>query len=106
MEKSLQRVLQRNNKDQYTLTIPKHVVQILSWNDKDEVAFNFEQGKLFINKGEGQLTRRLQCTNKQQYILTIPKHLVLLLNWQDKCVIRFGFDSGKLSIVKENGVAN
>ncbi len=49
------RKLQRTPKDQYTLTIPKTLVQILGWGEKDEVEFGFEKGKLTlkrIKKGE------------------------------------------------------
>ena len=44
------RRLQKTPKDQYTLTIPKTLVQILGWNDKDEIEFGFEKGKLTLKR--------------------------------------------------------
>ena len=37
MAKGITRKLQKTPKDQYILTIPKTLVQILDWNDKDEI---------------------------------------------------------------------
>jgi len=48
--KGITRKLQRTPKDQYTLTIPKTLVQILGWDDKDEIEFIFEQNKLTLRK--------------------------------------------------------
>ena len=50
MAKGITRKLQRTPKDQYTLTIPKTLVQILGWNDKDEIEFGFEQNKLTLRR--------------------------------------------------------
>ena len=44
------RKLQRTPKDQYTLTIPKTLVQILGWDEKDEIEFGFEKGKLTLKR--------------------------------------------------------
>lgn len=44
----LSRRLQKTNKDQYVLTIPKTIVQLLNWKDKDEIEFGFEKGKITI----------------------------------------------------------
>jgi len=44
------RKLQKTPKDQYILTIPKTLVQILGWDDKDEIEFGFEQNKLTLRK--------------------------------------------------------
>jgi len=49
----LARKLQKTNKDQYTLTIPKTLVQLLKWKDKDEIEFGFEKGKITITKEKG-----------------------------------------------------
>jgi bifunctional DNA-binding transcriptional regulator/antitoxin component of YhaV-PrlF toxin-antitoxin module len=48
--KGITRKLQRTPKDQYTLTIPKTLVQILGWNDKDEIEFIFEKDKLSLRR--------------------------------------------------------
>ena len=50
MAKGITRRLQRTPKDQYLLTIPKTLVKILEWNDKDEIDFGFEQGKLTLKR--------------------------------------------------------
>ncbi len=47
---SLRRNLQRTNKDQYILTIPKHLVQLLNWQDKSIIEFGFYKDKLTIKK--------------------------------------------------------
>jgi bifunctional DNA-binding transcriptional regulator/antitoxin component of YhaV-PrlF toxin-antitoxin module len=46
----LTRKLQKTNKDQFTLTIPKALVQILDWKDKDVIEFGLERGKITITK--------------------------------------------------------
>lgn len=97
------RRLQRTNKDQYLLTIPKHLVDLLNWQDKAEIEFGFTDGRITLKTRKpglkkGKLTRRLQKTNKDQYLLTIPKHLVDLLNWQQKSSIEFGFTDGKITL--------
>jgi bifunctional DNA-binding transcriptional regulator/antitoxin component of YhaV-PrlF toxin-antitoxin module len=48
------RKLQKTNKDQYTLTIPKNIVQLLNWKDKDEIEFGMEKGKITITKAKGK----------------------------------------------------
>ena len=50
MSKGITRKLQRTPKDQYILTIPKTLVQILGWNEKDEIEFGFKDGKLTLKK--------------------------------------------------------
>lgn len=50
MKKGITRKLQRTPKDQYTLTIPKTLVQILGWDDKEEIEFEFEEGKLTLKR--------------------------------------------------------
>lgn len=49
---NLTRKLQKTNKDQYILTIPKSLAQILKWKDKDEIEFGFAQGKITLTKGK------------------------------------------------------
>ena len=44
----LRRRLQKTNKDQYLLTIPKHLVDLLDWRVKDKIVFGFEEGKLTL----------------------------------------------------------
>ena len=46
----LSRRLQKTNKDQYILTIPKHLVDLLEWHDKDKIEFGFEDGKITLRK--------------------------------------------------------
>ena len=97
------RRLQRTNKDQYLLTTPKHLVDLLNWHDKAEIEFGFTDGRITLKARKpgfkkGKLSRRLQMTNKNQYLLTIPKHLVDLLNWQQKSSIEFGFSDGKITL--------
>lgn len=50
MKKGITRKLQRTPKDQYTLTIPKTLVQILEWADKEEIEFKFEHDKLVLRR--------------------------------------------------------
>lgn len=44
------RKLQRTPKDQYTVTIPKTLIDILGWENKDEVEFKFEGDKLTLKR--------------------------------------------------------
>lgn len=46
----LKRRLQKTNKDQYILTIPKALVDILDWKDKDEIKFSLEKGSIKISQ--------------------------------------------------------
>ncbi|MBS3148931.1 hypothetical protein J4219_08700 [Candidatus Woesearchaeota archaeon] len=48
--KGITRKLQRTPKDQYILTIPKTLVKVLEWGDKDEIEFGFESGKLTLKR--------------------------------------------------------
>ena len=50
MSQGITRKLQRTPKDQYTLTIPKMLIEILKWSDKDEIEFGFQKGKLTLRK--------------------------------------------------------
>lgn len=50
----LTRILQKTNKGQYILTIPKSIAQLLEWNDKDEIEFGLEKGKITITKKKGK----------------------------------------------------
>ena len=54
MNLKLTRKLQKTNKDQFILTIPKSLAQVLKWKDKDEIEFGFERGKLTITKSKGK----------------------------------------------------
>ncbi len=54
MNVKLTRKLQKTNKDQFILTIPKSLVQILNWKDKEEIEFGFERGKITITKAKGK----------------------------------------------------
>ena len=46
----LSRKLQKTNKDQYILTIPKQLVDLLGWKNKDKVEFGFENGKIVLTR--------------------------------------------------------
>jgi len=48
--KGVTRKLQKTQKDQYTVTIPKLLVQLLQWADKDNIEFDFEDGSVVIKK--------------------------------------------------------
>lgn len=50
----LTRKLQKTNKDQFILTIPKSLAQILDWKEKDEIEFGLERGKVTITKTKGK----------------------------------------------------
>ncbi|MBS3124854.1 AbrB/MazE/SpoVT family DNA-binding domain-containing protein [Candidatus Woesearchaeota archaeon] len=50
MSTGITRRLQRTPKDQYTVTIPKTLVKLLKWNNKDELEFDFENGKLTLKR--------------------------------------------------------
>lgn len=50
MTERITRRLQKTPKDQYTVTIPKTLVQILGWEDKDEIEFGFEDGKITLSR--------------------------------------------------------
>lgn len=44
----LSRRLQRTNKGQYLLTVPKQIVDLLGLLDKQEILFGFEKGKIVL----------------------------------------------------------
>lgn len=44
----LSRRLQRTNKGQYLLTVPKQVVDLLGLHDKQEILFGFEKGRIVL----------------------------------------------------------
>lgn len=48
------RKLQKTNKEQYLLTIPKTLVDILNWKDKDEIEFVLDKGNVVIKKKGGR----------------------------------------------------
>lgn len=52
MAKGITRKLQRTPKDQYTVTIPKTLVQILGWDDKEEIEFIFEKDRLTLRRAK------------------------------------------------------
>ncbi len=85
----MKRKLQKTNKDQYLLTIPKKVIKELGWQDKTELSFQYENSALFLQQKPGAITRRLQRTNKNQYLLTIPKTLIAVTGWLPKEAITF-----------------
>lgn len=46
----MKRRLQRTNKDQYLLTIPKSLVEILKLKEKDEIEFILHKDGIMIRK--------------------------------------------------------
>jgi bifunctional DNA-binding transcriptional regulator/antitoxin component of YhaV-PrlF toxin-antitoxin module len=48
------RKLQRTAKDQYTLTVPKTLVQLLNWSEQDLVEFGLEGNTITIKKAPKQ----------------------------------------------------
>lgn len=47
---ALTRRLQKTNRDQYTLTIPKQLIELLNWNEKNTIEIGFEDGKITLQK--------------------------------------------------------
>ncbi|MBI2564682.1 AbrB/MazE/SpoVT family DNA-binding domain-containing protein [Candidatus Woesearchaeota archaeon] len=45
----LKRKLQKTNKDQYILTIPKALVEVLNWKDKEVIEFIFDADKIVLH---------------------------------------------------------
>ena len=52
MAEGITRKLQRTPKDQYILTIPKTLVQILGWDEGDKIEFGFSDNKLRMKKAK------------------------------------------------------
>lgn len=46
----LNRKLQETGKGQYTLTMPKQIVELLGWKPQDNIEFNLQGDKLLITK--------------------------------------------------------
>jgi len=47
---SLQRKLQRTSKDQYTITIPKAIVQLLKLKEKEALTFSLEGDSIVLRR--------------------------------------------------------
>ena len=45
------RKLQVTPKGQYTLTLPKNIIQLLQWQTHDIIIFGFDHGKINLSKG-------------------------------------------------------
>ncbi len=102
----LTRRLQRTNKDQYTVTVPKALVELLGLKARDKISVSIVEKKLVLGKavrGSGP-KRKLQCTNKDQYTLTIPKALVQVLGLREQDVLVFGL-SGSTITLQQEGLA-
>jgi len=54
----LSRRLQKTNKDQYILTIPKQLVDLLGWKEKNRIEFGFEDGKITLRRDVQKISRR------------------------------------------------
>lgn len=100
----LSRKLQRTNKDQYTVTIPKALVDLLSWKEQSEITFNHKRNALALSKQRKKdaISRQLQKTNKDQYTITIPKTFIELLNWKEQQQISFSLDNNNLILRGEH----
>jgi bifunctional DNA-binding transcriptional regulator/antitoxin component of YhaV-PrlF toxin-antitoxin module len=48
---ALKRRLQRTNKDQYTVTVPKALVELLRLQEQDELEFGLKGGTITLRKG-------------------------------------------------------
>lgn len=44
------RRLQKTNKDQYTLTIPKTLVEVLGWDAQDQLSFSMQGSTIVLSK--------------------------------------------------------
>lgn len=44
------RRLQKTNKDQYLLTVPKTLVDVLNWKEKDNIEFSLDKGHIIITR--------------------------------------------------------
>ena len=51
-----QRRLQKTNKDQYTITIPKTLVEVLGWDAQDQLSFSLQGDSLVLSKIDPPLT--------------------------------------------------
>lgn len=51
---ALTRRLQKTNRDQYTLTIPKSLIEILDWNEKSEIEIGFDGSKITLQKSKSK----------------------------------------------------
>lgn len=52
----MKRTLQKTNKDQYILTIPKSLCEIKKWNGGDEISFSISKNnKIIIEKLKGNI---------------------------------------------------
>ena len=94
------RRLQRTNKNQYLLTIPKTLVAVLGLRPQQAVTFSLVKDAVQVRKGTQLPSRRVQCTNKDQYTLTMPKTLIDVLMWRGKDSIGFSLDKESLCIRK------
>lgn len=105
---ALTRRLQRTAKSQYTLTVPKALVELLRLKEQQRLAFSLEGASILLHTkpvARG-LTRRLQRTKKDQYTLTIPKALVELLGLKEQDLLAFSLSGDRISLakVKKGGV--
>jgi bifunctional DNA-binding transcriptional regulator/antitoxin component of YhaV-PrlF toxin-antitoxin module len=49
---AIKRRLQRTSKDQYTITIPKALVEILGLHEQDVFEFSLEKGAIVLKKAQ------------------------------------------------------
>ncbi|GEM_PF-2928013 len=47
---ALTRKLQKTNRGQYTLTVPKQLIDLLDWNTQSVIEFGFDKGKITLQK--------------------------------------------------------
>ncbi len=46
----VKRKLQRTSKDQYTLTIPKSIVELLGWKEHEPIEFGLDHDKITLKR--------------------------------------------------------
>lgn len=99
---ALTRRLQRTAKGQYTLTVPKALVELLRLKEQQPLAFSLDGVSivLHVKPAARSLTRRLQRTKKDQYTLTVPKALVELIGLKVQDALEFSLDGDKIVLVK------
>lgn len=100
----LSRKLQKTNKDQYTVTIPKALIELLDWKEQNELTFYHQKNFLALSKQRKKdlPSRRLQKTNKDQYTITVPKEFIEKLSWKEQKQITFSLDNNNLILRGEH----
>ncbi|MBN1385667.1 hypothetical protein JW968_01675 [Candidatus Woesearchaeota archaeon] len=93
--------LQYPNSKQYILTIPKNLVLLMRWKEKDIISFSMDGKAVHLDRQaeKSGVFSVLQYPQRRQYLLTIPKTLVELKGWKKSEKIIFMLDEdGRLMI--------